>query len=109
MWVEHTHRLRRNRGSVWFGLQEVKLLFQSGRWTLMDELTDQEGQFMSVLTDGRNTQSSRPIVVQMSQFVCELLMLIGRQSGCVVDDVVAGRRNGSDATRLGDEEKVVPD
>jgi hypothetical protein len=88
-------------------LQEVKLTIKIFRWRLMQMFTAKQSQFMSVLYDGRNSNCSTPIVVQMRHLVSQQLHLIGLESAGVVDDVVACWRDRSLTNRLADEEEIV--
>ena len=63
---------------------------------------------MGVLARSWDTHSAWPVVVEVGQLVGQLLDVLGRQAGGVLDDVVAGGVDGALPHRLGDQEEVVP-
>lgn len=67
---------------------------------------DQQRQLVRVLNDGRYTRASAPVVVEMRVLVRQHLQLIRRESAVVVDDVVAGGRDGALADGLADQVEV---
>ena len=71
--------------------------------------TDQEGELVRVLAGRRHAHRPRPVVVEVRQLVGQLLDVLGRQAGGVLDDVVAGGVDGALPHRLGDQEEVVPE
>ena len=64
---------------------------------------------MGVLAGRRHAHRARPVVVEVRQLVGQLLDVLGRQAGGVLDDVVAGGVDGALPHRLGDQEEVVPE
>ena len=50
---------------------------------------------MGVLAGGRNTDRAGPVVVEMCQFVGQLLEVLGLQAAGVLHHVVAGRVDGA--------------
>ena len=56
---------------------------------------DQVSQFVSKLARGWNPNRSWPVGVEVAEFVCQDLVLVGREPVLVVDDVVARRIDGS--------------
>ena len=50
---------------------------------------------MSVLAGGGNTDGAGPVVVEVSQLVCELLEMLRLQPRGVLHHVVAGRVDGA--------------
>lgn len=88
-------------------LQEVKLLLEVLRCRLVQMLSDQHGQLVSVLEDSCNACAAAPVVVEMCVLVRQHLQLLRHQSVVVVDDVVAGGRDSSLPDRLVDQEEVV--
>lgn len=56
----------------------------------MQEFTNEQCKLVSVLDDSWYTNTSAPIVVQVSLLVRQQLHLIGRQFTGVVNDIVAG-------------------
>lgn len=62
---------------------------------------------MGILANGRNSHGARPVVVEMGLLVGVQLKLIRVQTGLVPKNVVAGRRDGSLAHALGNQEEVV--
>jgi len=81
-------------------LQEVQGLVPARRWQLVEMLTDEEGKFVRVLYDGRDTCCSAPVVVQVALLVRKQLHLIWRELAGVIHDVVAGRCDSSLADGL---------
>jgi hypothetical protein len=73
----------------------------------MEKFSSEQGQLVCILNDSRNSNCSAPVVVQMSQLVCEHLELIGTHADGVVDDVVARWRDCSLTDTLTDEIEVV--
>ena len=64
---------------------------------------------MRVLAGRRHAHRPRPVVVEVRQLVGQLLDVLGRQAGGVLDDVVAGGVDGALPHRLRDQEEVVPE
>lgn len=67
----------------------------------------QHRQLVRVLHDGRNARAAAPVVVKMRLLVRQHLQLVRRQPVAVVDDVVAGRRDGALTDGLADQVEVV--
>lgn len=75
----------------------------------MEELSDEEGQLVRVLTHGRDPGRAGPVVVQMALLVRQHLQVVDLQPGRVVDDVVRGGRNRPLADRLRHDVEVRPE
>ena len=56
----------------------------------METLTHEEGELVSVLTGSRDPDRARPVVVEVSQLVGQLLQVLGLQTRGVLHHVVAG-------------------
>ena len=69
----------------------------------MDTFSDQISQFVRVLTDHWNTDSSWPIEIQMCQFVSQELDDVSWPHTRVFNNVVGRRVNGSLSERNGHE------
>ena len=69
----------------------------------MDTFSDQISQFVRVLTDHWNTDSSWPIEIQMCQFVSQELDDVSWPHARVFNNVVGRRVNGSLSERNGHE------
>ena len=80
------------------------------RWVtrLVQRLAMQERHLVGILARCGDTDSSRPIVVEMSQPIGEFLETIHRPLTVVTDNVVVGRGNGALTHGLRHQEKVVP-
>jgi len=60
-----------------------------------------------ILARSWNSNSARPVIVQMRQLVSELLQVVRLETGSVLDDIVAGRIHGSLPNGLRNQEEVV--
>lgn len=74
----------------------------------MEILTGQGGQFVGVLTNGRHSDGTGPIVIHVRLLECVQLQPIGTKSGFVFENVVRrwGHRTLPDA--LGNQVEIVP-
>ena len=88
-------------------LQVVENIFQLLAGLLMKTLTNKEGKLVGVLAWSRNSDCSWPVVVEMGEFVSQLLDVVGLEAGGVSDHVVGGRVDGPLPHGLGDQEEVV--
>ena len=50
---------------------------------------------MSVLAGGRNTDSARPVVIEVGQLVRQLLEVLGLRAAGILHHVVTGRVDGA--------------
>lgn len=51
----------------------------------------------------------RPVVVEVAQFECKSLHVVGLQAIVIVDDVIVGGINSSPTGSLADQIKVIPE
>ncbi len=73
----------------------------------MERLSNKEGQLVSVLTRGGDSDGSLPIIVQMTQLVGQSLQLIRGKSALVEDDIVRHRSDRTLPDALRNQEEVV--
>ena len=88
-------------------LQIEQCVLKLVTWLLVETFSDQECQLVSVLARGGHTNSSWPVVVEMSQLVGQLLDVFWLQSGLVLDNIVGGRVDSSLPHGLRHQEEVV--
>lgn len=72
----------------------------------VESSSSQEGQLVCILTDGRNSDHSHPIVVGVAKLVGQHLEFVNIKGTGIEDDVVTGWGNCSLLHRLGDEEEL---
>ena len=60
------------------------------------------------LIDYAGLNTNRPVVVQVSQLVCQALEVVWCQPGAVLNHVVMGWRHCSLTNRLADKKEVIP-
>jgi len=90
-----------------FQLEIVELVGQSLVGVTMNRLTNQEGQLVSILAWGRDSDGAGPIEVQVSQLVAEPLDVVRLEHRCVPDNVEHGRGHRALADALTDQEEVI--
>lgn len=77
-------------------------------WVLVNGLSHQEGQLVGVLAGSRDSDGSRPVVVEVAHFVGQALHVVRLQSSGVPDHVVVGGGHCSLPHRLRHQEEVIP-
>jgi hypothetical protein len=93
---------------IYFHLQEVEEIVKVKVRRLVQALPDEICQLVRVLAWSRYSDGSRPIEVKMTELVRQDLNPIWRQTGLIVDDIVARGVDGPLAYALADHEKVKP-
>jgi hypothetical protein len=92
-----------------FIILQIKQFVAERRTVLLVQgLTDQEGELVSVLTHGGHANSARPIVVQVSQLEAQLLVVLGLEANCLVNHIVVGRIHCALCDVLRNQIKVEP-
>lgn len=74
--------------------------------SLHDGFTNKVGKLVSILNRSGQTQSSRPIIVEMREGVSQTLMDVGREIASIFDNVVSSWGDSSLGDFLGNQEKV---
>ena len=75
---------------------------------LVKTLPHKEGELVSVLAGGGHPHCPGPVVVQMTQFVSQLLEVIWREARVILDHVVRRWIDGSLPHTLRHEEEIIP-
>lgn len=88
-------------------LQKVESFLQFSRWSIVNEITNQEGQLVRVLTNRWYGQRSRPVVVKVAHFVRYGLQIVIANAGGMMKDIVVCRTNGPNLNTLRCEEEIV--
>ena len=95
--------------SIIYSLQVEQKILQFFWWFLVETLSHEESQFVRVLAWSRDSNCPRPVVVEVSQLVCQALDVVWPQTRGVLDHVVAGGVHGALPHGLGDQEEIIPD
>ena len=77
-------------------------------WHLVQTVSHQEGLLVSVLAHHGHHHGPRPVVVEVSQLVCQALDVVWPQTRGVLYHVVAGGVHGALPHGLGDQEEIIP-
>ena len=75
---------------------------------LVKTLPHEEGELVSVLAGGGHPHCPGPVVVQMTQLVCQLLEMIWREARVVLDHVIGRGIDGALPHTLRHEEEIIP-
>ena len=74
----------------------------------MKTLPHEEGELVSILAGGGHPHCPGPVVVQMTQFVCQLLEVIWREARVILDHVIGRGIDGALPHTLRHEEEIIP-
>ena len=78
------HAIHRSSESLKVEQDVLELL----TWLPVETLTHQEGELVRVLTGGGHSHCPGPVVVQVAQFVGQLLQMVGGQPRVILNHVV---------------------
>mgnify|MGYP001339087262 FL=1 len=77
-------------------------------WLLVKTLTHEEGKLVGVLAGGGHPHCPRPVIVQVTQLVGQLLQVVRSEARVIPDHIIGRWVDGALPHTLGHKEEIIP-